>query len=87
MEKQTLGVFTKLYLSFAFIILAMLFIAFYSFMKVNQLDSILKTVVEENSLLSRQAIDFRGSVHDRSILVRDAVLATHKQDLQKTLAQ
>ena len=87
MEKQTLGVFTKLYLSFAFIILAMLFIAFYSFMKVNQLDSILKTVVEENSLLSRQAIDFRGSVHDRSILVRDAVLATDKQDLQKTLAQ
>ena len=87
MKKQTLGVFTKLYLSFAFIILAMLFIAFYSFIKVNYLDGILKDVVEENSLIQRQAIDFRGSVHDRSILIRDAILATHKQDLQKTLAQ
>ena len=35
----------------------------------------LRTVNEVNSVKQRFAIIFRGSVHDRSILIRDVVLA------------
>lgn len=87
MEKKTLGISARLYLSFAFVILIMLVIASFSLIKINFLDSTLTTATGENALISRQAINFRGSVHDRSILVRDAVLAINRQDLQKTLAQ
>lgn len=38
-------------------------------------------------MISRQAINFRGSIHDRSILIRDVVLAQDQEDLRKTLAQ
>ncbi|ARJ56950.1 methyl-accepting chemotaxis protein [Campylobacter cuniculorum] len=87
MKKKNFGISTRLYLSFAFIIIVMLMIAFFSLITINTLDTILTTATGENALLSRQAINFRGSVHDRSILIRDAVLATDAQDLQKTLAQ
>ncbi len=65
----------------------MLIIASFSLITVNFLDTTLTTTTGENALISRQTINFRGSVHDRSILVRDAILATDEADLQKTLMQ
>lgn len=82
-----LGIFSRLYLSFGLIIVAMLVVAFYSIIKVSFLDKTLTLATGENSLISRQAIDFRGSVHDRSILVRDVILISDKDDLQDTLLQ
>lgn len=55
--------------------------------KVNFLDKTLTTATGENALISRQAINFRGSIHDRSILIRDVVLVQDQEDLRKTLAQ
>ncbi|EAL9970664.1 methyl-accepting chemotaxis protein [Campylobacter coli] len=82
-----LGISARLYLSFALIIFIMLFIAVFSIAKVNFLDKTLTAATGENALISRQAINFRGSIRDRSILIRDVVLAQDQEDLRKTLAQ
>ncbi|ENK6426766.1 methyl-accepting chemotaxis protein, partial [Campylobacter coli] len=82
-----LGISARLYFSFALIIFIMLFIAVFSIAKVNFLDKTLTTATGENALISRQAINFRGSIHDRSILIRDVVLVQDQEDLRKTLAQ
>jgi len=82
-----LGISSKLYLSFASIIFAMLIIAFYSIVKVEFLDKTLTRATGENAFISRQAINYRGSVHDRSILVRDVILVRDYEDLQKSIAQ
>ncbi|MCX2683713.1 methyl-accepting chemotaxis protein [Campylobacter sp. MIT 21-1685] len=78
---------TKLYFGFGFIILIMMGIAFYSIIKVKLLDGVLQKATGDNALISRQAINYRGSVHDRSILVRDVVLLSNQGDLENTLKQ
>ena len=82
-----MGISVKLFLGFTLVIILMLFIAFFSVTKVNFLDNVLETATGDNALISRQAINYRGSVHDRSILVRDVILVRDNTDLQKTLEQ
>nr|WP_270977973.1 methyl-accepting chemotaxis protein [Campylobacter upsaliensis] len=85
---KNLGISAKLYLSFSFIIVIMLLVAFFSMAKVNFLDDALRMTTDRNALISRQAINYRGSVHDRSILVRDVLLINNdKADLEQTLAE
>jgi len=48
--------------------------------KVSFIDDTLNTIVEVNSVKQRYAINFRGSVHDRAIAIRDLVLAKDKND-------
>ena len=43
--------------------------------RVGQIDDILIRINDVNSVKQRYAINFRGSVHDRSIAIRDVVLA------------
>ncbi|KAA6233424.1 methyl-accepting chemotaxis protein [Campylobacter sp. LR264d] len=80
-----LGISARLYLSFLLIIVFMLIIAFYAILKVGFLDDSLTTATGINAMIQRQAVNYRGSVHDRSILVRDAILIRDKSDLSKTL--
>ena len=47
----------------------------YSFVNMRHLTDKLYQINEVNGAKQRYAINFRGSVHDRSILVRDVVLA------------
>ena len=82
-----MGISAKLFSGFALVIVLMLFIAFFSVTKVNFLNDTLETATGDNALISRQAINYRGSVHDRSILVRDVILVRDNTDLQKTLEQ
>lgn len=85
---KNLGISAKLYLSFSFIIIIMLLVAFFSIAKVNFLDNALRITTDRNALISRQAINYRGSVHDRSILVRDVLLINNdRADLEQTLAK
>ncbi|MCR2103254.1 methyl-accepting chemotaxis protein [Campylobacter upsaliensis] len=85
---KNLGISAKLYLSFSFIIIIMLLVAFFSIAKVNFLDNTLRITTDRNALISRQAINYRGSVHDRSILVRDVLLINNdRADLEQTLAK
>ncbi|EAL5621466.1 methyl-accepting chemotaxis protein [Campylobacter upsaliensis] len=85
---KNLGISAKLYLSFSFIIVIMLLVAFFSMAKVNFLDDALRMTTDRNALISRQAINYRGSLHDRSILVRDVLLINNdRADLEQTLAE
>lgn len=85
---KNLGISAKLYLSFSFIIIIMSLVAFFSIAKVNFLDNALRITTDRNALISRQAINYRGSVHDRSILVRDVLLINNdRADLEQTLAK
>ena len=77
----------KIYISFALIITAMLFVAFLSASNIKTLDTIITALVQENSYTQKQAVALRGSVHDRAILLRDIVLAKHDDDMAKSSAQ
>ncbi|MCH8498859.1 MAG: methyl-accepting chemotaxis protein [Marinobacter sp.] len=53
--------------------------------RVGFIDRTLTTVSEGAAQKQRHAINFRGSVHDRAIAVRDAVLVSSSQALQRHL--
>ena len=48
--------------------------------RVNFIDDTLNEIVEVNQVKQRYAINFRGSVHDRAIAIRDIVLSDGKND-------
>ncbi|MBC7681016.1 MAG: MCP four helix bundle domain-containing protein, partial [Ferruginibacter sp.] len=50
--------------------------------RVKSIEVILATISDVNSVKQRYAINFRGSVHDRAIAVRDVVLAADKPAVQ-----
>ena len=70
----------KLYSGFTVMIMIIIFITTIGIYKVNFIDDTLNVIVEVNSVKQRYAINFRGSVHDRAIAIRDLVLATDKND-------
>ncbi|WP_077531088.1 methyl-accepting chemotaxis protein [Vreelandella utahensis] len=76
----------RLALGFGIIVALMLFIAVIGAMRVNFIDQTLTDVNEGASPKQRQAINFRGSVHDRAIAIRDAVLVRNRSGLEKHLA-
>ncbi|AFL69786.1 methyl-accepting chemotaxis protein [Sulfurospirillum barnesii] len=53
--------------------------------KVNFIDETLYEITDVNSLKQRYAINFRGSVHDRAIALRDVVLIDDKNALTQVL--
>ncbi|WP_419767590.1 methyl-accepting chemotaxis protein [Arcobacter sp.] len=70
----------KLYSGFLFMIAIIIIITIIGIFKVNFIDNTLNQIVEVNSVKQRYAINFRGSVHDRAIAIRDLVLAKNKDD-------
>lgn len=65
----------RLALGFGLVLSLMILIALIGIQRVGLIDDTLQSVSQGASLKQRQAINFRGSVHDRAISVRDAVLA------------
>ncbi|RDU59658.1 methyl-accepting chemotaxis protein [Helicobacter marmotae] len=57
--------------------------------KVSKIDDALSEINDVNALAQRYAINFRGSVHDRAIAIRDVVLIdeNNQQGLQELLGQ
>ena len=76
---KNLKISQKLYLSFGLMILLMVIVTIIGINRVNKIDKTLEEVVEVNSLKQRYAINFRGSVHDRAIAIRDIVLSLNPQ--------
>ena len=70
----------RLYSGFAVMIMVIIFITAIGIFKVNFINDTLNEIVEVNSVKQRYAINFRGSVHDRAIAIRDLVLASDKDD-------
>ncbi|REG83759.1 methyl-accepting chemotaxis protein [Marinomonas pollencensis] len=53
--------------------------------RVNFIDSTITQMTDINSVKQRYAIDFRGSVHDRAIAVRDVVLARDNNEVSAVI--
>jgi methyl-accepting chemotaxis protein len=82
----SMQVIQRLYLGFAVLLVLMLGITLVGYYKINIADENLTKLSEQTSVEQRQAINFRGSVHDRAISIRDAVLVTDKNNAATHLA-
>ncbi len=69
----------RLYFGFTLLLLIMLGITLFGLFKISIADKNLNELSEQTAVEQRQAINFRGSVHDRAISVRDAVLASNQE--------
>eukprot|EP01030_Chromulinospumella_sphaerica_P005612 gene5612-5490_t len=64
----------RLAVGFGAILAMMLLLSVLSIFKVNAIDASLQKISEVNNVKQRYAINFRGSVHDRAIALRDVTL-------------
>ena len=76
---------TRLLAGYLAILAMLLVLAAFSIMKVQSIASALGTVNDVNSVKQRYAINFRGSVHNRAILLRDVVLLSDRKEIDQTL--
>ncbi|WP_066389344.1 methyl-accepting chemotaxis protein [Helicobacter himalayensis] len=83
---KSLSVRMQLICGFSILGILMLIIAIMSYIKVSDISHILEEINQVNSVKQRYAINFRGSVHDRSIGVRDLLLENNTNAMQKTLS-
>jgi methyl-accepting chemotaxis protein len=70
---------------FGLVILALLGMSIYSVIIARGIDSALTANATQNAAIQRVAINFRGSAHDRSIAVRDVVLAPSEEARKKEI--
>ncbi|GHD49629.1 methyl-accepting chemotaxis protein [Marinobacter persicus] len=80
-----LTVAKRLALGFGVIVSLMVLVSVVGNHQVGFIDKTLTSVNEGAALKQRYAINFRGSVHDRAIAIRDAVLVNNESDLDRHL--
>ena len=68
----------KLYSGFGLMIFLIIMLTVIGINRVTFIDNTLHDIVDVNSVKQRYAINFRGSVHDRAISIRDVVLSDDK---------
>ncbi|MEV6302042.1 methyl-accepting chemotaxis protein [Actinoplanes sp. NPDC051861] len=73
MKNLTIG--RRLGAGFLVVVLAMVALVVYGVTQVNKIDGKLDVINDVNAVKQRYAINFRGSVHDRAIAIRDLVHA------------
>nr|WP_122586103.1 methyl-accepting chemotaxis protein [Pseudomonas viridiflava] len=78
---------TRIGLGFAAIVSLLVLITAVGMQRVGVIDSTLQDVSDNAAKVQRYAINFRGSVHNRAIAVRDAVLVNNDRDLAFHLAE
>jgi methyl-accepting chemotaxis protein len=86
MTSSGLTIGKRLALGFGAVLALMAILAGLAIHRVGQIDSILTQINDVNSVKQRYAINFRGSVHDRAIAVRDVALATTLDTAQRHVA-
>ena len=65
----------RIMLGFAVVLCLMVLLTVVGITQVNRMNGALTAINDVHGVKQRYAITFRGSVHDRSIALRDAVLA------------
>ena len=68
---------------FGLVVLALLGMSVFSVLTARGIDGALTANATQNAVIQRAAINFRGSAHDRSIAVRDVVLAPTEEARKK----
>ena len=80
---QTWKISHRLMAGFGLVVLALLGMSVFSVLTARGIDGALTANATQNAVIQRAAINFRGSAHDRSIAVRDVVLAPTKEARKK----
>ena len=86
MGLSRLSVGQRLIAGFLVVIASMIAVTALGVSRVEEVSTRLTVVNDLNSVKQRYAINFRGSVHDRAISLRDVVLSTKPQQIQQHLA-
>ena len=73
-QNKEISVAARLGLGFAAILAMMLLLTILSIAKVNAIEGSLTRISDVNNVKARYAVNFRGSVHDRAIALRDITL-------------
>jgi methyl-accepting chemotaxis protein len=71
---------------FGTVLLLMLILTLIAVWEVNKIDNKLTNIIDVNSVKQRYAINFRGSVHDRAIAMRDIVLISNDDEVSDVIA-
>lgn len=80
---KKMSIRTLLFAGFFLVVLSIILLSVIGSIKVASISSSLKNIEYNNSLKQRFAVNFRGSVHDRGIAIRDVVLSTNSFSLAK----
>jgi methyl-accepting chemotaxis protein len=76
----------RLSIGFGLVLVLMVALGVVATNRVNSISASLATINDVNSVKQRHAINFRGSVHDRAISLRDVVLVTNPTERAAALA-
>lgn len=85
--KKPVSLAMRIGLGFASTLSLLVLITAVGIQRVGFIDSTLKDVGEKAAVVQRYAINFRGSVHNRAIAIRDAVLVKDEPALNRHLAE
>ncbi|MEC9259988.1 MAG: methyl-accepting chemotaxis protein [Pseudomonadota bacterium] len=83
---QNLKVSHRLFIGFSLVISLLVLVTIVGIGKVETIDSTMTLINDVNSVKQRYAINFRGSVHDRAIAIRDVVLQDNMNEIEKSIA-
>lgn len=86
-EKRQISIFNIIGAGYGVLVLIILGISILSISRISFIDRNLAEINNVNSAKQRVTIDYRGSVHDRSISIRDVVLAENENDLRAYIAE
>ncbi|WP_334187934.1 methyl-accepting chemotaxis protein [Noviherbaspirillum sp.] len=75
----------RIRLGFAVLLFMMVVLTVIGVIRVNAVSNSLATIGDVNSVKQRYAINFRGSVHDRAISLRDVTMVDSEEDLKIAL--
>ena len=79
---RSLSISRRLTLGFLVVVLSMVGLTGIGVFRVETINDHLTTINDLNAVKQRYAINFRGSVHDRAIALRDVVLSTTPAEVQ-----
>ncbi|WP_291299064.1 methyl-accepting chemotaxis protein [Elioraea sp.] len=81
------GLAPRLIIGFGVVLALLVALGAIAVNRVNEISASLATMNDINSVKQRYAINFRGSVHDRAISLRDVVLVTAAPERSASLAE
>ena len=84
-EKRQISIFTIIGAGYGMLVVMILGISIISINRITFIEKNLQEINEVNSPKQRVAINYRGSVHNRSISIRDVVFASNEKDLKTYL--
>ena len=75
----------RLIIGFSIVLLMMILLTVVGIYRVNFINTNITQITDVNSVKQRYAINFRGSVHDRAIAIRDVVFSRTQNELNQRI--